>query len=562
MLNKLRIKNVVLIENAELDFSRGLNVLSGETGAGKSILIDAVMLLLGGRYDKNLLRHGAESGLVEGLFLLDEKSRKQFEESGFDAEDEAVVARRFFADGRSEIRINGHPATSAMLKTITSGLIDIYGQNDSRYYADRGVQLNVLDYYVRNDTKDLSEKLLEEYRNYKKILIELNDLGDETQREKTVDFLKYQLNEIEAAKVKRDEEEDLTERRRIALSAEKIAELINQGLSSLKSDGSNTAHQSLKKLEVYDAVFAELAQRLQSVLIETEDIYDTLRTQREKFRFDTGELDRIEERLMIVRSIKRKYGDYDKITAFVKDAKERIDKLESGAELFGRLTAAKTNSINRLYGLSQRISQIRRAGALALCKKIEEELSQLGMERARFEIRFDEFPTREACEKFLSQNGMDFVEFYLSANAGQPLKPFSKIVSGGEMSRFMLTLKVITGDADAIPTMIFDEIDAGISGKVGQEVAKKLARIALHRQILCVTHLPQIAAMADSHFYISKDSNENNTFTEITALDRDGMILELSRLCGSIGITDKSESNAAGMKKWSDDYKESIKKAY
>jgi len=561
------IKNFVLIETAELEFGDRLNVLSGETGAGKSILVDAVMLLLGARYDKGLLRHGADSGAVEGFFSIDKRTKLKLVNAGindlaaygidenFDGVDEVLISRKFFSDGKNEIRLNGKQITLAMLKSFSPVLIDIYGQHDYVQYLDPAVQLRLVDFFVGEKLVELVKRCGEEYRYYLHIQKELKELGQEEEREKTIDFLSYQISEIENAKVGENEEEELVARRKILLNSEKISSLIEQGVEGLNNLQLGTALSAIKRLQDYAPEFEEYSNRLNSIIIEADDILAGISHMSGDFEFEKDALDKLEDRLLVVRNIKKKYGDYKACEKFLGEAVNKLNRLKNATEEYERLLKQKTAIISNLHRICQVISDIRRENASVLSNRIVGELRELGMEKAKFEIGFIDIHKLEDCEKHLTANGFDIVEFLFSANAGQPLKPFSKVASGGEMSRFMLAIKVVSGDFMGIDTLIFDEIDAGISGKVGQEVAKKLARIAKTSQVLCVTHLAQIASMADTHFFIDKVSKDDATFTKIELLNENGQIDEISRLLGSIGISKASHQTAKDMKDWSREYK-------
>lgn len=565
MLRNLKISNVALISFLELDFCGKLNILSGETGAGKSILVDSLMLLLGGRYDKTLLRYGAPSGYVEGIFDSSLSANEILDSFGFDDDEIIIISRKFYQDGKNEIRINGRAATTAMLKTLMAVLVDIYGQNEYQSLAKAAEHLRILDYYTRGKSMPIKEKIAEKYAQYKGIIKSLNELGSLDERERNIDMLKFQLEEINLAKVKPDEEDELIAARRMIASVEKISTALSavsqlmddeDGLSA--SDRVSVALKSLGTISDINKNFEELYERLNSVSIELSDICDSAVLELENLNFNMSDLDAVEKRLDTLRTLKRKYGDYAHMLRFKEQAEQTLFKLEHCEELFEKLNKDRVKVVSEIYQLSLILSDIRKKGAKDFEVKIVTELKDLGMPNSVFEIYFEDFPKTESGEQFISPSGMDKVEFYLSPNVGQPLKPLVKIISGGEMSRFMLALKVVSSQTDDIPTMIFDEIDAGISGKIGQEVAKKLATISRYHQILCVTHLPQIASMADNHYYIVKNVVENQTQTDVSLLDFTGEVGEISRLSGGKDISSRSEENARQMKKWSDDFKSSL----
>lgn len=565
MLKKLVINNVALISNLELEFCTFLNILSGETGAGKSIIVDSIMLLLGNRYDKTLLRFGATSGFVEGVFDSTFASNQLLNEYNIEQDDVVIINRKFNDEGKSEIRINGRIATTAMLKQLTAVFVDIYGQNEYQSLAKSSEHLRILDYYVRHNTITQLENIQIYMAELKSVQKQLKNLGNLSERERNIDMLKYQIEEIEKAAIKQGEEEQIIGYRKKVASVEKISGALSRLVNALSENENgetaigliDEANNALSGISSYSYEYEELLKRLDSVSIELGDIAQCGQGELNNLEFDANELDKIEKRLDVVRSIKRKYGDFEKMKKFLSEAKEALFTLENCNDLYEKLIMQKSELVNKLYNYSLELSQIRRVGALKFEEEIKLELKSLGM-NSLFEIVFNNLPSLNECENYLSLNGLDNVEFYLSPNIGQPLKPLIKIISGGEMSRFMLALKVISSKNDEIPTMIFDEIDTGISGMIGQEVAKKLATISRYHQVLCVTHLPQIAAMADNHYFINKVITGENTFTTVELLNESSTIDELSRLSGAKDISAQSFINAAEMKKWSDNYKAKI----
>lgn len=566
MLTKLHIKNVALIADLELNFSSRLNIMSGETGAGKSIIVDSLMLLLGGKYDKTLLRFSQTQGFVEGVFDVDEPLKAKMLEYGLEDDELLIVNRKFNAEGKNEIRVNGKTFTTSMLKNLMASFVDIYGQNEYQSLNKPAEHLRILDYFVRGQAKELMDAIEAEYKNFRDIKRQMSELGNLSEREKNIDMYRYQIEEIENAKIRANEEEEIAQKRRLFSSGERIATALSETVSVLNGDETGetasaligAALQSLSGITDTKRIFSELYDRLNSVSIELDDIAESALNELTELNFDEREIDRVEKRYDVLLSLKRKYGGYEKMQKYLSDTKILLNKLENCAELYEKLSIAKEESRSRLYDLSMQLSKFRKEVAKDLSEKIMIELNELGMENSRFEIVFNELPDYDACEDLLSAKGFDKPEFYLSPNEGQPLKPLLKIISGGEMSRFMLALKVITSQTDDIPTLIFDEIDTGISGVIGQSVAKKLAKIAQHHQVLCVTHLAQIASMADNHFYIRKYIEQQQTYTDVRLLDENGMIEEISRLSGSKDISSQTIKNAEEMKTWSNNYKASL----
>ncbi|MCL2861408.1 MAG: DNA repair protein RecN [Firmicutes bacterium] len=562
MLKRLTIKNVALIKELDLEFFSGLNILSGETGAGKSIIVDSLMLLLGSRYDPSLLKHGESEGLVEGFFEIGETSQKSLNEFGFEGDSELLITRKFNSQNKHEIRINGKIATLSMLKALMQNIVDIYGQGEHQNYILPIHHIKLLDSFAKSDFLDLPQKVKTNYLEHLRLVKEIKNLGDADERERNRDFLSYQIEEIKKAKTYEGEEEELIERRRFILGAERINEALGEAYGTLNGDESSnavdnvrTAYRAIDSISSFSTTLAELSERLNSLFIELKDISASVGDEVDAFEFDEKDLDKIEARLDAIRTLKRKYGDYQKMQKFLIDAEATHAKLENGAELFDKLTKEKETNLKTLYNDCKELSDIRRKKAEKFEKLISQTVKDLGMPQAVFKIVFNDFPTISECEKDLSQTGLDNAEFYFSANPGQPIKPLTKIISGGEMSRFILALKVILSSADDIEVMVFDEIDVGISGIVGQEIAKKLASIAFDRQVLCVTHLSSIAAMADSHYFIKKTQSQTDTSVTVSLLDNDSSIGEVARLSGSLGISESSNENAKEMKNWSNNYK-------
>lgn len=567
MLIKLTVKNFALISKLELEFGKELNILSGETGAGKSIIVDCIMLLAGGRYDKTMLRFGESSGFVEGVFSVPEKISAALKDFISDDDEEIIIFRRFNSDGKNEIKINGRSATVAMLKEISSGLIDICGQNEHQSLANVTNHIKIVDYYARHSTSELLKNISENYIKLREVNSKLEEIGDAKSRARNLDAYKFQLEEIDRAKLKPGEEEELSSARKRCLGAEKIASALSEaaGFLSDYSDGMSMeelledAERKLSSVAGYDPRYSEWADRIKSVAIEVEDLAESITDELSSLDFAPDELDALEKRLDTVRNITRKYGDYDSAMSFRAELVKKIDEIENAEDYYIKLTKEKSVLVKKLFGDSVLLSEERRKAAKKLEISVVKELSELGMANSVFEVRFDPLPDPASCEPLISPTGMDRVEFYLSPNAGQPLKPLVKIISGGELSRLMLALKVVSSSVDDTPTVIFDEIDTGISGKIGTEIAKKLARLAIRHQLLCVTHLPQIAAMADTHYFIDKFTEDGQTYTRLTLLDENASIEEVSRLSGAKDISSEAFKNAAQMKKWSDDYKASIR---
>ncbi len=561
MLKKITIHNLALIRDLEIEFDGNLNVFSGETGAGKSIIVDSLMLLIGARYDKSLLKYGEEKGFVEGLFECDCSAAESF---GIDCEDGIlIVSRKFFKDGRNEIRINGKQITTSMLREIMSKYVDIYGQNEYQSLLKVSEQRKILDHYVFGKDFTPLDKQRELYNEYKKLRSDMLSLGDERARAQRIDILEYQIGEIESAQIKEGEEQELVDKRHILMSAERIKNALGMCCGALESDEGacstvSDALRDLSQISALDGKYQALYDRLKSVSIELDDIAESVKDELDGMSASEAELDKIELRLEKIRSIKSKYGAFDAMTKFLENAKHELDRAKNGEEEYAELCKKETELRKKLFASCSTLSDMRRDGAKAMGKRIVDELSDLGMQGSKFEVVFSDKPEESDFTGKVDSTGFDECEFFLSPNAGQPLMPLAKIISGGEMSRFMLSIKLITGDLGDIDTMIFDEIDTGISGAVGLGVAKKLCKLSRNRQVLCVTHLPQIAAMADSHFFIEKHDVNGETVTSVTPLDRKGKIGEIARLSGTKGVSATSDRNAEEMKDWSDEFKKSL----
>ncbi len=564
MLKRIAIHNLALIRELEIEFCPELNVFTGETGAGKSIIVDSLMLLIGARYDKSLLKFGEDKGFVEGVFETD--NTKPLEDLGISDGDEGmfIVTRRFFKDGKNDIRVNGKQITTSMLRELMQNYVDIYGQNEYQSLLKVTEQRKILDYYVFKSDESPLKKQRELFDEYKSVTAAMNDLGDERARAQRMDVLGYQIDEIERADVKEGEEEKLVDRRHVLLAAERIksalaecAERLNgdDGAGSMISD----AIRAMSSVSTFGDAYSALDERLRSAAIELDDIASCVCDELDTMDESGKELDAVVSRLDKIRALKNKYGNFTAMRKFVADAKEELIRLSDGEKTYGELCKKESELRQKLFDSCNELSELRRKGAAELQKRIVDELSDLGMPNSVFETVFSDNPDFENFAESITPNGFDVIEFYLSPNVGQPLMPLAKIISGGEMSRFMLAVKLIIGDLGGIGTMIFDEIDTGISGAVGLGVAKKLCRLSRGRQVLCVTHLPQIAAMADAHFFIEKSEKDGDTSTYVTPLDRDGQVGEVSRLSGTKGVSSTSDRNATELKEWGDRFKTELK---
>lgn len=540
MLEKLTVKNVALIERAEMEFAAGLNVLSGETGSGKSVILDSINFVLGAKADKSMIRYGETECAVSAVFSAAEGSEacRLLEEMGIEADEEIVISRRFRADGKGGIRVNGEPVNAAMLRKLTSRLVDVHGQSEHFYLLSAAHQLETVDRYAGEGLQRVKQALsllVKERRELKEKLQALG--GDEAERGRRLDILRYQAEEIGRAGLKEGEEEELTSRRLVLQNAEKIMQGLSEAGGFLSGDGTgldalNGSRRAVAELSRFGDEYAALCERLESLFLEAEDIADTINALAEDFSYDEREAEEVEARLDLIRSLKKKYGgSVEAVFAFRDETEREIELLTHCDEEFAKLSAALSENGKKMRRACEEATAIRKKAAEEFCAGAERELKTLNIQNARFCAEFSPYSAEDA--ENASENGADSVRFLFSANAGEPLKPLDKVISGGEMSRLMLAIKTQISGIGGISTYIFDEIDAGISGKTARVVAEKFADIAAEKQIVAVSHLAQIAAMADANFLISKhETQEGKTLTKIERLDGARAKTELVRLVG------------------------------
>ncbi len=565
MLRSIYINNIALIKSQTLEFCDGFNVLSGETGAGKSIIVDSLSLMLGEKFDKVLMRYGETVSRVEAVFDTTDRAREILSELDVDAEDLTIITRKVSDSGKSENRINGRTVTLSAVKQLGSALLDICGQNEYQFLGSVGNHIKVLDAFSDGIIVELKTKLGGYLSELRLIEQKLDEIKDSEERADNIDFLKRKLNEIDKVKIYDGELEELEEKRRIYRSSGKIIEALSAAQNEM-SAGSDSligklqgATRALSSISDLGEGYSDLVGRLQSSLIELEDISDSIDEELESMDVRESDIDALEERIHKVRELIRKYGDYEGVSRKRAELDEKISFLENAEQLYDELNKNKRDLIKKSYDVSVKMSEIRKDSAKKLEKAVMSELNDLGMQNAEFMVNFAPIPSLVDCDGAFTSSGLDKVEFYLSPNAGQPLKPLTKIISGGEQSRLMLALKVISGNSDMIPSLVFDEIDTGISGKIGLEVAKKLALLSRSHQVLCVTHLPQIAAMADKNYFISKSSVDGQTLTDVKQLDFAQTVEEIARLSGGKDISQSAQTNAEEMKNWSENFKRQLK---
>lgn len=544
MLEHLHIRNVALIKESEISFGDGLNILTGETGAGKSMIIDSLQFALGGRAGKDFLRHGEKQAAVEALFSVQSQAlTEKLAENGIAPEEDGtlLITRTLSEAGKSVCRINGSTVTVGMLKEIAEDMIDIYGQHEHQSLLNPVKHIRLLDRFCGAGFGEA----MEEYKNSRQRLKDLEKqlailIGDESQREQRMDMLLFQKEEIEAAELQEGEEDALLEQKKRLSSMERLIRLTGESVTLLY-DGDDRAPSAcdqmgdalakLREAAEYDAALSPLADALADGYAAVEDCARELKREAEEQEADPEELERIEERLQLFYKLKRKYGgSIEAVLEFYEKAVQELEFLSNSSEKAAELSAKKAAEEKRLSALAETLTARRRATAEQVEEQIETALHDMEMKHARFHIQIEEKADWGA-------DGKDKVEFLISANAGEPLKPLAKIASGGEMSRVMLALKTVLVDADEIGTFIFDEIDTGVSGRTARRVGEKMRFLGGKRQLLCITHLPQIAAMADNHFLIEKESDAGETVTRVTALDEEGAVREVARLMNDVTET-------------------------
>ena len=532
MISRLHIENIAVIENADIDFRNGFIALTGETGAGKSILIDSINILLGNRASRDLVRTGCSKAFVSAEFDNVAGLEKLFSEYGVPDEGNGSIflSRELSFEGKSVARINSRPVPASVLKEFGKRLITIHGQQDNGTLLDTSTHLSFLDAYAKNGNK-LNEYRTS-YRKFRSIKKEIDKLTlDDDEKARRVDTLTYQINEIEAAEPVEGEDEDLADRKKVLSGAEKIIESLSTARTIL-SDGEynvsemfSQAVTNLESISEFSDELEDFASRSESILTEIDSLAEDVKTLADRFDFNPRELDEIEDRLGVINSLKRKYGrTIGEINSYLADAKAQLAQIEYSDEAILKLDAELAKAHDELVENAQILTDSRRKAAEEVKREVTKELSELEMPKVRVEVRID--------KKKYSFDGADDVEFLISTNVGENVKPLSSVASGGELSRIMLALRKILSSPEKNETLIFDEIDTGVSGKASVRIAQKMKQMSKMAQVITVTHLAQIAAYADEHLKIEKKDNGQRTFTTVTELDEEGRIEELARLLG------------------------------
>lgn len=562
MIKRLELKNIALIEHAIIDFEKGLNVLSGETGSGKSVIVDSINFVLGAKADKSMIRHGESECFASVTFDVSNNNtaREVIEDFGGEVEDEIIVNRKFNADSKSVIRVNGMPFTLSMLRAVTTSLVDVHGQSEHYSLMKKSEQLKVLDRFSNKTLSLLKTENRQIVASLKEIDKKLQGFGgSESERAIRADILKYQIEEIQNADIKSGEEDELIAKKKMLQNAEKIAESLNSVKSAIYGDGciSDMLGEAIRYFNQISSLsedYSNLAERLKSASLELSDVADTADDYLSDIEFDEGEADRIEKRLDTIKTIKKKYGtSVDEVEEFLQKATNEYEKLINFDFEYSKLTTEKTKLIKELNAIYENITHVRQASAKEFAQKVVNQLTSLGMKDASFSVKFEDVePISDAP---YSENGNDVIEFAFSANLGEPEKPLSKIISGGEMSRFMLALKAIICEYQEISTYIFDEIDVGISGKTAETVAEKFADISKTIQVIAISHLPQICAFSDVSFAIEKITENGKTHTKINKLSSGRKISEIVRIIGGNDASEVAVMHAKEMIASADKYK-------
>ena len=546
MLSLLHIENIAVIECAEISFDRGFNVLTGETGAGKSIVIDAISAILGERAYRDMIRTGTQAASVRAVFT-GVPELKWFEENGVEYDSETVIQRQIYLDGKNVCRVNGSLVSVSILRKLGIQLINIHGQHDTASLFDEDNHLTMLDAFA--DNQQLQADYQEKYASVAALRREIERMTmDEGEKLRRMETLRYQIAEIEKAELEPGEDEALEELRKILQNSEKLSDSLNDAAECLyggeDSDGAAgllaQAEYALSRLVRFSDSFSSLHDRVNDLKYQVQDIAEEVRDARDELSYSADELEQIESRLDVIHKLRRKYGaTCGDILEYLEKSKKELDDIEFADDHLERLKGKLKKAEKQAWDAALVLRKKRQETAQKLSERILTELAQLDMPRVQFQCQFQ--------EQELGSTGADSVAFYMSANAGEALKPLSKVASGGELARIMLAMKNVLAEKDQVETLIFDEVDTGVSGRAAQKVAEKLRSVAAHKQVLCVTHLPQLAALADTHLLIAKSERDGRTYTTVTPLDLEGRKRELARIIGGANITETTLKSAEEM---------------
>lgn len=536
MLTSLKIENVAIIESAAIEFGCGLNVLTGETGAGKSIVIDSINAILGERTSRDIIRTGAQSAKVYAVFEdVNAKVREFLDDNGIDCEDGVLIVNRTLSrEGKNVCRLNGAPVTVSMLREIGGELIDIHGQHDNQSLLSPEKHCGFVDSFAGNS--DLIADYREKYGRLCEIKSKLRKLTtDESSKSQRIDFLTYQIDELEKAEITPGERDELKARKSLINNSQKVIESLNVAYEALKADGAgidmiSDAESEISNASAYMERLGEASEKITDIRYELEDIAETVRDAMSEVDFDPSELEDIDERLDLLYRLSKKYGDREEeMLEYLENARAELDNIAFSEEKVRELQKQEKEALAEAQSAAEKLTDSRKAAGENLSKAICAELEFLDMPNVRFVVKCDDVG--------LSENGRDSIEFLISANVGEEPKPLAKIASGGELSRIMLAIKNVLAETDGVDTMIFDEIDTGVSGRAAQKIAMKLRSASKGRQVICVTHLAQIAAQGDVHLYISKSVSDGKTYTNIKSLIEEERVTEIARIMGGMEIT-------------------------
>ena len=548
MILEMYMKNCALIEESRLTINSGLNILTGETGAGKSIIIEALGLCLGEKYDRSFLRKGTDKGVCEILVSSKSSNLKEvLDKYDIDYDDdEIIITRGIYSDGKSVARINGRTVKVSILKEVACTIVDLHSQHQNQVLLNKDTHIRFLDLFGEKDIQKLKANYKESYNEFNKIKKELNDLNenkDDMEIQREIDLIKFQINEIDAANLNPEEYEDLKSQRELCRNSEKIYNNLSLSYEKLYEGNINAvdligmASKELSDIASYDKNISEYSENIERIMYELQDISREIRDYKENISFNPYEMEEIEQRIDQINNLRRKYGNSIKdIFEYRQKIQNRLDEILNRDEKVVALKAELEKLESVLYDKAKEVSKARKKVAVDLQDVLIEELHSLNMKNVVFEVSFREIP--------FNQNGCDDVEFMASFNLGEDIKPIYKVASGGEMSRFMLAFKTILADIDEIDTLVFDEIDTGISGIAAQIVGEKLSKIGKKKQVMCITHLPQIAANGHTHYRIEKNTSNNRTYTNIKELTFDERIDEIARLIAGNNITEKTIEHA------------------
>ena len=546
MLSLLHIENIAVIECADITFHKGFNILTGETGAGKSIVIDGISAIIGERAYRDMIRTGTDKASVRAVFT-DVPMLSWFEDNAVPYDPETVIVREIYLDGRNICKVNGTAVNVTMLRQLGIQLINIHGQHDSAALFNEENHLTYLDAYA--DNQSLRDSYGEKYNTLSQLRHEIKRISmDESEKLRRMETLRYQIEEIEKANLKPEEDTNLEERRKLLQNAEKISDGIYTAVECLygsdESDGAaallQQAEREISRLQRFTEGYNALHERISDLMYQVQDLAEEVRAARDDLSYSADELERIEARLDVIHRLRKKYGaTCTDILDYLDRAKKELDEIEFADEHIERLKIKCQKAEQEATAAALVLRKNRQDAAHLLSGKILEELSALDMPKVQFSCVFTETE--------LSTIGMDQVAFYMSANAGEALKPMSKVASGGELARIMLAMKNVLAEQDQINTLIFDEVDTGVSGRAAQKVAEKLRSVANNKQVLCVTHLPQLAAMGDTHLLIAKEERQGRTYTTVTPLDMEGRKKEVARIIGGANITETTLRSAEEM---------------